>query len=987
MYPDITSKHFQEEIARIAEFRFLENDDGLYESQEFVRRFMGPRSPYQGILLFHKLGSGKSISCIAVAVDHYLYDGKSCLILTKGTSGSENFLDRIHQFSTMTSTRFRDKPEALANIFQRDHYMSMANHIAKLTDKEVKRSFSNRIIVLDEFHNVRRDSNSDESLLVYDSIYRMILLSENRKVIVTTGTPMTDNAEQLKPILKIIWESYPRSLQPGVGCSLDDMMYGIVSFNQKVISEPDTIEKGVDLPGFRFSRKVHIVTMSGIQLKSFQARRNEKISDIYRSLDQTSLFVDHLGRYGQGLHDKKASDPMFEEISKTYTIVTSHQRTRNVKTKYIRFRPEKRHFANPDFLRDLSCKYTDLVRSLEDSEGLSFVFVEEVLGSGLLILCAILSENGYDLYTGDSIDLIDKRKRYAFCTGDSSYSPWKDEVLDGFSDERNRYGDYVKVLIGSRVIGESISLRNVRHFHGLIPHWNHSVMEQAIGRAVRSTSHDDLLEHERYVNVKVYAAVTPDSSGGSEYDISDNKEVVRYGSTDLFKIFLSEEKQKKINENELMMQEHCVEKKILYNPELSPYESDGPKSLDYRTFISNRLDRLVRNVSVELANVLNSVRVGKGKKDLSLGDPIGISLLCRSIARSFQERDTVRYRGENGVLSPAAWSPLCVPEVIRHCVRNIIFECTPLRLDRFSKECYAKCFNGYLYLTQDPFAACESPGDIIPMKFLEGEKYRVVCTSLFLTKSVSIETHHSLIDCREVVPIKVYTLKEITKLIFLQSSSKGNSGLRSVWSPDMLACQLEFHIQKFCEESLYQSLLVFDIIRCFFQVNGQTFWYKLNGRQRVFCDGFWQDDVNRRLMLSPADRAYDIRSEMITGMLSLKDKRVRISVPELSRKVRVATQRGSRDKRTEMRGRCVHTIKKSLLALLNVYAVSVTNNNPDEMTMISFLLGGGSRERSDRYLPEHLATRFRVYESMNIAELSQKLCENLILARRFIICP
>ena len=45
-----------------------------------------------------------------------------------------------------------------------------------------------------------------------------------------------------------------------------------------------------------------------------------------------------------------------------------------------------------------------------------------------------------------------------------------------------------EVLLGSRFIGESISLKNVRQFYCLTPHWNDSMADEAIGRLL-GTSH------------------------------------------------------------------------------------------------------------------------------------------------------------------------------------------------------------------------------------------------------------------------------------------------------------------------------------------------------------------------------------------------------------------------------------------------------------------------------------------------------------------
>eukprot|EP00850_Spirogloea_muscicola_P015071 SM000112S24013 [mRNA] locus=s112:454290:454828:- [translate_table: standard] len=154
LYPSIEDKSFQFLIAQKLELRNLRNPDGLYDHQEFVRRFMSPYTPYKSLILFHHLGSGKSIACIAVAVDHYLHDGKRCVIVTKGESGTDNFLEQIRRYRKMSSRRH----EWDESIFSMKHYISLSNQIMAMSDEDLVSSYSSKILVLDEAHNVRYGS-------------------------------------------------------------------------------------------------------------------------------------------------------------------------------------------------------------------------------------------------------------------------------------------------------------------------------------------------------------------------------------------------------------------------------------------------------------------------------------------------------------------------------------------------------------------------------------------------------------------------------------------------------------------------------------------------------------------------------------------------------------------------------------------------------------------------------------------------------------
>jgi len=66
-------------------------------------------------------------------------------------------------------------------------------------------------------------------------------------------------------------------------------------------------------------------------------------------------------------------------------------------------------------------------------------------------------------------------------------------ILNKFNAPSNIHGDDIHVLIGGQKSGEGITIKNVTRIH-LIPYWNFSQSQQAIGRTIRPTSHDALIQ-------------------------------------------------------------------------------------------------------------------------------------------------------------------------------------------------------------------------------------------------------------------------------------------------------------------------------------------------------------------------------------------------------------------------------------------------------------------------------------------------------------
>ena len=488
-------------ISSKLEFRNLWNREGLYDHQEFVRRFISPFTPYRGILLFHSLGSGKTLTCISICVDHYEIEGRKSVIITRSSHGHHVFQTEIRKYQQMHG-HFNQK-----NIFTMNSYIELNNKLREMTDEEIIEKYSDKIIVMDEIHNVRgNDSGPMDVDSVYAQLRRLTSISNNVKVILSTATPMTDNVRQIEPIMSLLGE------------------HRHISYNDTVNQVANIKYHGESI--YDNLPPIKVIPMSQTQEKNYiSIIENQRQHDVYKTNSQISLFCTRDQLYGNKIRSK---------------IMLKEKRTTRVepydlKHKIITYSKYK---INIDYeeevsahLADTSCKYKFFLDYLQNPEnrGTMFVFIEDVVGSGVEILTEILEIAGYSLYIGDDIAKISKRKRYTFCVGDIEMCPNIEHRIEGFSHPENKDGEYVKVLIGSKVMSESVTVKNARHFHCITPHWNNTVTSQALGRVLRTGSHNDLPPHERVVNAFIYCATL---SG----DVSIDERKLRVSSNKLIAI-------------------------------------------------------------------------------------------------------------------------------------------------------------------------------------------------------------------------------------------------------------------------------------------------------------------------------------------------------------------------------------------------------------------------------------------------------------------
>jgi hypothetical protein len=101
-----------------------------------------------------------------------------------------------------------------------------------------------------------------------------------------------------------------------------------------------------------------------------------------------------------------------------------------------------------------------------------------------------------------------------------------DEV---FNNVKNKNGQDIKLVLGSKVMTEGISLKNVAEVHILDVHYNLGKVDQVIGRAIRYCSHYKIMsETDVYPKVAVYKYVVSMKSGLTTEEILYQKAESKY---------------------------------------------------------------------------------------------------------------------------------------------------------------------------------------------------------------------------------------------------------------------------------------------------------------------------------------------------------------------------------------------------------------------------------------------------------------------------
>ena len=278
---------------------------------------------------------------------------------------------------------------------------------------------------------------------------------------------------------------------------------------------------------------------------------------------------------------------------------------------------------NKDGLEKYSPKMLQVLKNIQKSPGLVFFYSQFKTLEGLQCFGEVLKANSYEILkiTNENKEKIlnfdfPKKKRFAFYTGDEDYEIRK-IIKNIYRDTRNKYGEYLQILMVTSAGAEGLDLKNIRQVHILEPYWNSVRTKQVIGRAVRLNSHVALPEKDRNVEIFEYASVL------SEKQKKETKEQV---TSDVY-LYQVSKKKEEITERILqIMKEVAVDCSLLafdhgYKYKCLKYNTDiGYAYLPsvYRNFVYQKTQPLLKKKKIEKKILLGGI---DDKKQLWLVEP------------------------------------------------------------------------------------------------------------------------------------------------------------------------------------------------------------------------------------------------------------------------------------------------------------------------------------------------------------------------------
>ena len=637
-YPDYKEKDFEKKLsnkkeigmnALLNEMNTIEdkcnvNFFELAPHQILLKNLLSKNTQYNGILIFHGVGVGKTCSGVSIAEnfkDIYAKKENRTIILSSKNiqiGWKKTIYDSKKHSNQCTGDTYetyeKDEEESskqglkkIKKYYEMYGYGSFANKVKKLIETRtknisktdiknrlliekqcIKEIYSNRVLIIDEAHNIRGEegANSDDVRDTIKYISKVIEYSDNLKLILLTANPMFNISSEIvwilnmlllndkrKPITDKIFDDEGNLNEIGYDV-IKNKSRGYISYlrGENPISFPirlypkheglivdknESPDYDIFMNKIKEEEKISFLELYSSELTGIQRIAYEREVQKYKGyqklkiqgenkLLQMSNIIYPNGEYGE--------DGLVNSFNVT-------MRGNSPQYKYN----EDIEFLDYDLIGEYSSKIKKILEIISKSKGIVFIYTNWIK-AGIIPLVLALEQNGYLKYDGSEI-LKSKKKREPISYSPDKkdeYKPSKYMVIAGgqenlthnlkselevLTSSKNKNGELIKVVIGSKVASEGLDFKCIRSIHILEPWHNINKLEQVIGRGIRNCSHTLLTPEERNVTIYLHNSYL-------------NKDVE---TIDTYLYRYSEKKAKQIGEIENILKKNAIDKYLFQN--------------------------------------------------------------------------------------------------------------------------------------------------------------------------------------------------------------------------------------------------------------------------------------------------------------------------------------------------------------------------------------------------------------------------------------
>lgn len=561
-YPNINDEDFNDKITqKFSKYKIpkkkksfnelcFPKDYQLQPPQQLLSKIINPKTPYKGILVYHRIGSGKTCTAINIA-EQWKHLRRIIIVLPASLIG--NFRGELRSKcagNTYISENEREKLKILHP--STDEYRAIIN---KSDDKintyyeiysynkfidliQLKQlNLRNSILIIDEIQNMVSEGGTYYNVL-YDAITNA---PKDLRTVLLSATPMFDKPTEIALTMNLL--RIPIELPTGAEF---EKLFIKQTFNNKTGKYSYTAK---NLDYFKELIKGYVSYYRGANPITFPETTIKYVKCEMSEFQYKSYLTVLESEKNNIKHDRIRTIRVFKkgqilDLPNNFFIGTrliSNVAFPNKDINEKGFESFKGKYLKLENLYNYSIKFYKIIKKINVCRGPVYVYSNFLEYGGLKSFARVLEAHGYKNYLTHG----EGRKRFAFITGAEKRQD-KDEIKAVYNQLSNIDGSKLKVLLLSPSAKEGLSLYNVQQAHIMESYWNSSRIQQIIGRGSRFCSHRYLPEDQRKLKVFIYLATHE----------NENETIDQY----IAKLAL--QKYNLINEFEMAMKEVAIDCKL-----------------------------------------------------------------------------------------------------------------------------------------------------------------------------------------------------------------------------------------------------------------------------------------------------------------------------------------------------------------------------------------------------------------------------------------
>lgn len=489
-----------EEICKPAKFT-------LQPQQLFLRDYFTSKMSGKGILIYHKIGAGKTCTAITVAEE---FKEKMNIVVLLPAALIGNFKDELRsecggymtpdEKETLKELNPKDRlyQTTISKIDERieEYYTIYSYHkFVELAERN-KIKLKNTLLIVDEVQNMVSEGGP-----FYKNLKKVIDRSDSKtRIVLLSATPMFDKPDEIALTLNLLKLKTPIPTGKDFNSTFLKPYKTDIGTDYEVINQdkfssylPNIISYYRGAPPQSFPKTIFKIVRC--KMEPFQYKSYRVIMDMEKRKDFSSGDILKLPTNFM-LGPRILSNIAFPNRSigeKGFASLTGSNLSKHNMVKY-------------------SKKFSKILSKINRAQGPTFVYSNFKDIGGIRSYIQYLEYNGYKDYRKHGPG----KKRYAIWSGDEPHHV-KEEIKYVFNKKENADGKMIKIMLGSPSIKEGVSLLRVSQVHIMEPYWNMARMLQIIGRAIRFCSHKDMPRDRREVEVYLYLSTYPGEKTTDEY--------------------------------------------------------------------------------------------------------------------------------------------------------------------------------------------------------------------------------------------------------------------------------------------------------------------------------------------------------------------------------------------------------------------------------------------------------------------------------------